>query len=58
MEIQTDIKRIKNVEGTVYLVLDNDNWIEIEAVTESDNEKKFVIKSYQHTHVSLEKMNE
>ena len=58
MEIHTETKRIKNVDGTVYLVIDDHNWIEIEEVTESDNTKRFVIKTYQHTHVSLEKMND
>ena len=53
MEIHTETKRIKNVDGTVYLVVDDHNWIEIDVVTESDNTKRFVIKSYLHTRVSL-----
>lgn len=44
MKVQTDVKNIDFVDGSVYLVIDNENWIEVEFI-----DGEFKIKTYHDT---------
>jgi hypothetical protein len=50
MKVQTDVKNIDQVEK-VYVVIDNENWIQVEFV-----DGEFKIKTYRYTTVVVEPM--